>query len=422
MEELRIEVLLVVKHAPDRVKHPAHDGDDRHLLLFAAGKEGFVGGFDVRAALDGDQRGPEEREAQVAVAGAADVARGVHGAALAGARVESGVGHPLFGLEVWRQGEPLAEQAQGAELADAGHAAEPGELRRQRGVLPGEFEGGVLQGFDPLLELAEVGFQVGGDEPAAVGRVADGMKAGLFAGQVAAELDQPAADLLEGQDGRGGRGPRDEVHALEELQDAQRIDRVSLGTGQPGTLEVFDCPRIDDHDCDALRPVQGEGQAQAVNAGGFQADAGTRSTAGEQLEELALAGGGVGQGARGFEGVVTAERDDQFKSADIEAGADNGGLFHGLVLDLVLGLRAPDSGPLSSTDLVNAGSPKRQRWSGLRYSPAWTKKSGDRSNEQGRGGVHAPPCPQAFAASRRCSQPRKTSPFLTARFRHEDEI
>lgn len=104
------------------------------------------------------------------------------------------------------------------------------------------------------------------------------------------------------------------------------------------------------------------------------------------------------------------------------------GCFIGVVLGFVRSLRKPDSGQMSSTDLVNAGSPPRQREGGLRYFastlrrcpsgrlrraislrsvPAWTKKSGDRSNEQGRGGAHAPPCPQASAASRKRAHPPK---------------
>ena len=99
MEEMRVEVLLVMEHAPDRVEQPAHDGDEGDLLLFAASQEGLVGGFDLRAALDGDQGRHEEREAQVPVAGPADVPRGVGGTALAGAGIEPGVGDPLFGFE-----------------------------------------------------------------------------------------------------------------------------------------------------------------------------------------------------------------------------------------------------------------------------------------------------------------------------------
>ena len=70
MEELRVEVLAVVEHAPEGVEEPAHDGNDGHLLLFAAGEEGFVAGPDLGAALDGDQGGHEQGTAQMPVAGA----------------------------------------------------------------------------------------------------------------------------------------------------------------------------------------------------------------------------------------------------------------------------------------------------------------------------------------------------------------
>ena len=73
MEELWIELLLVMEHAPDRMEHPAHDGDDRNLLLFAAGEERLIVGTDLGAALDGYQGRHEEGEAQMPVAGAADM-------------------------------------------------------------------------------------------------------------------------------------------------------------------------------------------------------------------------------------------------------------------------------------------------------------------------------------------------------------
>ena len=338
MEELRIKVLVVVEHAPDRVEQAAHDGNDRDLLLLATGEQRFVGGFDLRAALDGDQGGHEEREAQVPVAGPADVARGVGGAALAGPRVEPGVGHPLFGFEAGGQREQFAEQFQRTELADAGHAAQPGDLHGEAGLAGGEFGGGLLEGFEPFLQVAEVGLQVGGDEPVAIRGKLDGVQAGLLAGQFAPELAHATTDLLQGEHGGGGRRPRDEVHALEELEDAQGIDRVGLGAGQPGALKVFDRSWIDDHDLHPLGPLQGEREAQAVNAGGFQADAGRGASAGQQLEELAMTGGRVWQRDRGFEEVIAAQRDDQFRGTDIEAGADEWGWFYGLFIHGFCGL------------------------------------------------------------------------------------
>src|SRR6188474_1327044 len=93
-----------------------------------------------------------------------------------------------------------------------------------------------------------------------------------------------------------------------------------------------------------------------------------------------------------------------------------------MILALVLALRVPDLRHMSSTDLVNAGSPPRQRGGGLRYSAAWTKESGDRSNEQGRGGAQTPPCPQASAASRRCFNIPPIPATRTSRSEHECEI
>ena len=405
MKELRVKVSLVMEHAPDRVEQPTHDGDDRDLLLLAAGEETFVSGLDLRAALDGDQRGHEQGQAQVTIAGAADVPRRVLHSALARTRIEPGVSDPLFGFEVLGQDEQFAEQPQGADFPNARHAAEPLDLDGEIGLPCGQFGGGLLEGFDPFLEMANVGGQIGGDQSIAVRGKRDGVEPGLFASQLAAELDQAPAELLQGQDRVGGRRPGHELHALEELEDAQGINAIGLGSGQPGALEVFDRPRIDDHHFDAPGPLQGQSQAQAVNAGGFQTDTGAGSAAGEQLEQLPVTGRRIGQGAGTFGLAVAEEGHDQFTGADIDAGAhgrDYFGLFHPVVLVLVWSLRIPELLRMSSTDLVNAGSPPQQRGGGLRYSAAWTKESGDRSNEQGRGGALTPPCPQASAASRRC--------------------
>ena len=124
MEELGIEGLLMAEEAPEGVEEAAHEGDDGDFLPLAAGEEGFVGGAEVGAALDGDEHGHEEGVAEVAVASAADLARGVGGAALARARVEPGVGDPLPGLEVLGQDEEFAEELDGGEFRDAGDGAE----------------------------------------------------------------------------------------------------------------------------------------------------------------------------------------------------------------------------------------------------------------------------------------------------------
>lgn len=93
--------------------------------------------------------------------------------------------------------------------------------------------------------MADVGFEIGGDEAVAIRGEGDGVEPGLFAGQLAEELDHAPAELLQGEDGGRGRSPGHELHALQELEDAERIDRVGFGAGQPGALEVFDRPWID---------------------------------------------------------------------------------------------------------------------------------------------------------------------------------
>jgi hypothetical protein len=325
-------------------------------------------------------------------------------------------------FEVFGQDEQLAQQAQGAELADPRDAAEPRDLHGQGRLTAGECGGGLLQGFDPLLEVANIDGQIRGDESVAIRSKGNGVEPRLLASEFTAELDEAAAELLHREHRIGGRRPRNELHALQELPNPHRIDRVGLGAGQPGAWEVFDRAWIDDHDFDPLGPVQGECEAQAVNAGGLQADAGAGPAAGQQAEELPVAGGRVGQGAGTFGVAVAEEGHDQFTGADIEAGANHWQLFHRVVLGLVWSLRDPELLRMSSTDLVNAGSPPRQRGGGLRYSPVWTKKSGDRSNEQGRGGAVTPPCPQASAASRRWFHPLQFIPSRTSRSGHVCEI
>ena len=52
--------------------------------------------------------------------------------------------------------------------------------------------------------MADVRAEIGGDEAVAIGSEGDGMHPDLFAGQLAPELDEPAPDLLQGEDGVGG--------------------------------------------------------------------------------------------------------------------------------------------------------------------------------------------------------------------------
>jgi hypothetical protein len=200
-----------------------------------------------------------------------------------------------------------------------------------------------MQGFDPLLELADASPEVCGDEAAAIRGEGNGVQARLLAGEFAPELRHAADGLLEREDGSGGRRPRHELHAHEELQDAERVDTVGLGTGEPGALEVFCGPRVDDHDPDARGAVQRKGEVEAVNARGFQADAGMGAAPGEQADDLAVPGGRVGEGLQGLGLAVAQERKNQFTGADINAGKDVAGLFHGWFWCLVVASGFPAS-------------------------------------------------------------------------------
>ena len=63
MEALRIKRLLMMEHAPEGVEEAAHDRDERDLLLFTAGEQRLIGGFDLWTALDGDQGRHEQGQA-----------------------------------------------------------------------------------------------------------------------------------------------------------------------------------------------------------------------------------------------------------------------------------------------------------------------------------------------------------------------
>ena len=269
--------------------------------------------------------------------------------------------------------------------------------------------------------------QVGGDEPVAIRGVGDGVEAGLFAGQFAAELDQAATELLQGQHGVGGRRPRARTPcAARNSRMPSGIDRVGLGAGQPGALEVFDRPRIDDHDFHALGPVQGERQAQAVNAGGFQAHAGVAPRRVSSLRSCAVAGGRVGQGAGAFGLAVAQEGHDQFTGADIKAGADFGvcfGLFHAVGLGLVLepsGSR-PRAHVLDRPCQCRLAAAATRRWPQILSGVDKRSRGTDLTNRVAAGRI-TPPCPQASAASRRGLHPPKFPPARTSRCAHEREI
>jgi hypothetical protein len=98
MKELRIKISLMAKHPPEAVEQLAHDGDDGDLGFLAASEEGLITSLDLRTALDGDQGGHEQSQAQMAITGSANVTRGVVLAALARPWVEPGVSHPLMSL------------------------------------------------------------------------------------------------------------------------------------------------------------------------------------------------------------------------------------------------------------------------------------------------------------------------------------
>ncbi len=90
---------------------------------------------------------------------------------------------------------------------------------------------------------------------------------------------------------------------------------------------------------------------------------------------------------------------------------------------------------MSSTDLVYAGSRPQRCGRGLRYSSAWTKKPGGRSNEQGRGGAsgvcglperriplyHTRPKYSSFSASRRDTRRRSRHPMNESQANNELE-
>jgi hypothetical protein len=231
-------------------------------------------------------------------------------------------------LQVVWQNEQLAQQTQSRDFTNTRSAAEAGEFVGQGGIVEGQLQGRRLQNLEAFFEMSNVGGQVSRDQTVAIRGISDGVKTRLFAGEFTAKLNHAAPQLLQCQDCFSGRSPRDKLHALEELEDAERIDRVGLGPGEPGALKVLNRPGADDHDFDLFGLVECQSQAQTVNTGRFQADSSVSTATSQQSDQLAMAGGTIGQGADGFSLAIALQGDDQFSRAHINTGENNGGLFH----------------------------------------------------------------------------------------------
>ena len=96
--------LVIFEHGMEGVQEFAHDGDQGLHFEFAFGEQVLIEGSQVGIKLHGDQGGHVEAVAQVLIAGLADARLLVHrGSRVKLARIESGGGHPLAGLQVGGQ-------------------------------------------------------------------------------------------------------------------------------------------------------------------------------------------------------------------------------------------------------------------------------------------------------------------------------
>jgi hypothetical protein len=93
--------------------------------------------------------------------------------------------------------------------------------------------------------VSNVGGQVSRDQTVAIRGVSDGVKPCFFPREFPAQLNHATTQLLESQDRLTRWSPWEKLHAPEELEDAERIDRIGLGPGQPGALKVFNGSWVD---------------------------------------------------------------------------------------------------------------------------------------------------------------------------------
>ena len=193
-----------------------------------------------------------------------------------------------------------------------------------------------------------LGLQDPGKLPAPVSRVAT---VAFLASDEGQRRDAPG-DRPEGQDLWGRGLPWPKGHALHELQDGHRVGGISLGPVHPGAHEVLSDPWVHHHDLDARGSVQGQGQVEAVDAGGFQADAGRTAPPGEQAAQLAMPGRRVVHAGLLAGLPRNLVRDGERIGADIDPDLH---LLAHRVLPWYGALRSPDPEP-SPTDLVDAGS------------------------------------------------------------------
>ena len=124
------------EHGMEGVQEFAHDGDQGLHFEFALGQQMLIEGAQVRVVLDGHQSRHEKGMTQMFIAWFANTRllmyRGSRGVL---ARIQSGVGHPLAGIEVGRQYAELPQQLHGAGFADPRDAIEELKALRQLRVL-----------------------------------------------------------------------------------------------------------------------------------------------------------------------------------------------------------------------------------------------------------------------------------------------
>ena len=73
--------------------------------------------------------------------------------------------------------------------------------------------------------------------------------------------------------------------------------------------------------------MQPQGEGRAVNAGCFHGNANASGFGGQLLEQLAMAGGGIGVGLEArWSAPISGHGDDELAGADIDRGAEEGRL------------------------------------------------------------------------------------------------
>lgn len=289
----------------------AHDGGEGDFGGFTRLTQALVELFELAVGTGGDQGRHVEGFAHGRPS-AANAAASVPLAAFARVRSQTGQGGGLTAIERAQFGQ-FGQNAQGGEVADSGDGGQ---------LLHAFIQGSGLraQGLELLFDFLEVSFQSAHQTLSLATQCGQGESLDLLAlghedfPNLNATTDQLGQLLFLSGAGRGGL----RMQALAISGQEGGIDLIGLGPLAGGAGEVANPGGIQDADQDGGL-MQGSHNVSFVTAGGFTDDL-NGGVSGQEFQELAMAGGGVGQVVE-----TTVQVELQVKLGDIQARVDNRG-------------------------------------------------------------------------------------------------